>query len=205
MPSEMFRHMSDADVEAIVAYLRSQPALGPNTPPTRLNVLVAFFVGLGLARPAQHPSRAPSSRLLKPSRRNAGSTSSRFWVARVSRGELHGRPGQRAWHPPGPNLRLILLKWNAQDFADVADRQTRAHRKLAEGMPSSVSDVASDGPHGDICVPAWLAANERLSKITWRGVMAWLVLREGTIRDVVERTAGPRVASRTSPKMSAEH
>ena len=48
MPSEVFRHLSDADAEAIVAYLRAQPAAEPNTPPTRLNALVAFFVGAGL-------------------------------------------------------------------------------------------------------------------------------------------------------------
>ena len=64
MPSEVFRNFSDADVEAIVAYLRAQPAVGPLTPPPRLNALVAFFMGAGMfltsaQAPITHPVLAP--------------------------------------------------------------------------------------------------------------------------------------------------
>ena len=68
MPSEIFRDLSDTDVQAIVAYLRSQPAVPPGTPPTRLNVLAALFVGSGMfptsaqapiTRPVVAPPRAP--------------------------------------------------------------------------------------------------------------------------------------------------
>ena len=60
MPSEIFRHLSDVDVEAIVAYLRSQPAVGPNTPPTRLNILAGFLFGAGIApSSAQQPITRP--------------------------------------------------------------------------------------------------------------------------------------------------
>ena len=55
MPSEIFRHLSDVDVEAIVAYLRSQPAVGPNTPPTRLNILAGFLFGVGIAASSAQP------------------------------------------------------------------------------------------------------------------------------------------------------
>ena len=48
MPSEVFRHLSDADVEAIVAYLRSQPAEGTSTPRNQVNVLAAFLLGAGV-------------------------------------------------------------------------------------------------------------------------------------------------------------
>jgi len=39
MPSEFFRNLSDADVQAIVAALRAQPATSAVSPSTRLNVL----------------------------------------------------------------------------------------------------------------------------------------------------------------------
>jgi len=42
MPSTAFRNLSDDDVQAIVAYLRSQPPVEPDTPPNRLNVLGAI-------------------------------------------------------------------------------------------------------------------------------------------------------------------
>src|SRR5258706_439179 len=48
MPSEVFHNLSDADVEAIVAYLRSEPAVAPRNPATRLNILAAALIGAGV-------------------------------------------------------------------------------------------------------------------------------------------------------------
>ncbi len=69
MPSEVFHNLSDVDVQAIVAYLRSQPAAGPNTPATKLNVVGALFIGAGLAPtsaqpPITQPIVAPAGRRL---------------------------------------------------------------------------------------------------------------------------------------------
>ena len=46
MPSANFRNMSDEDVAALVAYLRSQPAVGDPTPDNQLNVFGAVFTNL---------------------------------------------------------------------------------------------------------------------------------------------------------------
>jgi len=46
MPSSQFRRFSDNDVAAIVAYLRSQPAVEPDTPRTRLNFLGAIMANI---------------------------------------------------------------------------------------------------------------------------------------------------------------
>jgi len=44
MPSSAWRNLSDEDVQAIVAYLRSLPPAGSKTPPNRLNALGAAMV-----------------------------------------------------------------------------------------------------------------------------------------------------------------
>jgi cytochrome c553 len=55
MPSDVFRYMSDSDVEALVAFLRSQPATEPDTPPTQLNLIGAAFLYLTPLQTAQEP------------------------------------------------------------------------------------------------------------------------------------------------------
>jgi mono/diheme cytochrome c family protein len=59
MPSSVFRNLSDDDVQAIVAYLRSQPPVEPDTPPNRLNVLGAIMINLGGPFEAQPPVTEP--------------------------------------------------------------------------------------------------------------------------------------------------
>ena len=46
MPSNAFHAMSDEDVQALVAYLRSQPADAPTTPPNNFNAFGAIMFGL---------------------------------------------------------------------------------------------------------------------------------------------------------------
>jgi hypothetical protein len=46
MPSGNYRNMSDEDVQALVAYLRSQPGTGSPTPSNQFNLLGAVFMNL---------------------------------------------------------------------------------------------------------------------------------------------------------------
>ena len=48
MPSQVYRNLSDPDVQALVAYLRSQPAVENPQPPRNLNALSALFLGAGM-------------------------------------------------------------------------------------------------------------------------------------------------------------
>ena len=48
MPTESLRHLSDADIAALIAYLRSQPPVQHETPPTMPSPLLAVFFGAGL-------------------------------------------------------------------------------------------------------------------------------------------------------------
>jgi mono/diheme cytochrome c family protein len=56
MPSGNFRNLSDEDVQALVAYIRSQSASGGPTPNNQLCVLGAFFMNLSDFRTAQQPA-----------------------------------------------------------------------------------------------------------------------------------------------------
>jgi mono/diheme cytochrome c family protein len=53
MPAGSFRNISDEDVQALVAYLRSQPSVGGPTPETQFNLLGAIFTNLADFRTAQ--------------------------------------------------------------------------------------------------------------------------------------------------------
>jgi len=59
MPSRMFRNLSDDDTQAIVAYLRSQPPVEPDTPPNSLDVLGAIMVNFEPVFEAQPPITEP--------------------------------------------------------------------------------------------------------------------------------------------------
>ncbi len=59
MPSKILSKLSDADLRAIVAYLRSQPPIEPDSPPTSLNVLGALLIAWTPALEAQPPITEP--------------------------------------------------------------------------------------------------------------------------------------------------
>lgn len=148
MPSEVFRHMSDADVEAIVAYLRSQPAVGPNTPPTKLNFLAAFVVGLGIAPTSAQP---PITRPIMAPAEAESAERGEYLVSILACQRCHGEnftggQGGAPGTPPAPNLRAILAKWSVGDFVRTFRTGVDPYnRTLAEGMPlKAISTAASD-------------------------------------------------------------
>lgn len=59
MPSATFHNLSDDDVQAVVAYLRSQPAVEPATPANKLNVIGALFMNIAPVLSAQPPITGP--------------------------------------------------------------------------------------------------------------------------------------------------
>lgn len=60
MASQVMHNMSDEDAQALVAYLRSQPAVERSIPDRNLNILAALFVGAGMfPTSAQEPITAP--------------------------------------------------------------------------------------------------------------------------------------------------
>ena len=59
MPSNIFRNLSDADAEAIVAWLRSLEPVEPDTRPTRLNVFGAMLANFAPIFRMQEPITEP--------------------------------------------------------------------------------------------------------------------------------------------------
>jgi cytochrome c553 len=116
MPAENFRHLSDDDVQAIVAYLRSQPATGAPTPANRFNLLGAIFINLSDFRTAQTPAGAVTAP--EPGTPAYG----RYMVDIIGCRSCHGdqlqgrietgQPGP----PAGPNLTQIVPQWTEAQF-----------------------------------------------------------------------------------------
>jgi mono/diheme cytochrome c family protein len=148
MPSEVFRNLSDVDVQAIVAYLRSQSAVEPNTPPTKLNVIGALFIGAGLApTSAQPPITQPIVAPVEGVSADYGKYLVSILGCPLCHGEnLAGRKSGGPGPPGGPNLTLILPKWSVEDFIHTLRTGVDPYnRTLAEGMPwKEVSTFARD-------------------------------------------------------------
>ena len=138
MPSEIFHNLSDVDVQAVVAYLRSQPAAGQNTPPTRLNILAAALIGAGVARtsvqqPITHGVTAPAE---GPSA-EYGKYLVSVLACQVCHGEnLAGRKVRGPGPPAGPNLTVIVPTWSAEGFIRTFRTGVDpANHTLAQAMP----------------------------------------------------------------------
>jgi cytochrome c553 len=154
MPSPVFRQLGDKDVEAIVAYLRSQPAIEPTTPPTSLNILAAFLIGAGLAATSVQP-HITQPVLSPPEEISVARGKYLVSIAACSRchGEqLTGGEGGDPYAPAGPNLRAILTKWNVEDFTrTIRTGIDPYNHTLAEGMPwKEISAFATDTDLGAI-------------------------------------------------------
>lgn len=116
MPAGSYRNMSDDDVQALVAYLRSQPATGAPTPNNQLNVLGAIFMNLSDFRTAQQPVSSVAAP--QPGTPEYG----KYLVDIIGCADCHGdqlqgkvdngQPGP----PAGPNLTLIVPRWTEEQF-----------------------------------------------------------------------------------------
>ena len=112
MPAETFRNLSDDDVQALVAYLRSQPATGGPTPNNKFNLLGALFLNLSDFRTAQQPEGSVTTP--QPGTAEYGKYMVDILGCRFCHGDqLQGKldNGQ-----PGPNLTLIVPKWTEDQF-----------------------------------------------------------------------------------------
>jgi len=148
MPSEVFRNLSDSDVQAIVAYLRSQPATGTRTPPTRLNVLGAAFIGSGFApTSAQAPITQPVVAPAEGTSKEYGKYLVSVLACTSCHGEnLAGRKAGGPGPPAGPNLTVILPSWSADDFIrTMRTGVDPSGRTLSKEMPwKQMSGFATD-------------------------------------------------------------
>jgi cytochrome c553 len=116
MPADNFRNLSDDDVQAIVAYLRSQPAAGGPTPANQFNLLGAVFMNLSDFRTAQKPVGSVTA--LQPGTAAYGKYMVDVIGCRSCHGDqLQGRVETGQPGPPaGPNLTKIVPQWTEEQF-----------------------------------------------------------------------------------------
>lgn len=117
MPADVLRHLSDADAQALVAFLRSQPAVEPDFPPTQFNVIGAALVGAGMLpfynQPAiTGPVTAPPAGVSP----EYGQYLTSILYCQLCHGErlTGGQAGNGP--PPGPNLTTRVPNWTAAQF-----------------------------------------------------------------------------------------
>jgi mono/diheme cytochrome c family protein len=147
MPSESFRNLSDVDVQAIVAYLRSQPAAGTRSPPTKLNVVGGLFVGALLPTSAQPPITHPIVAPAEGASADYGKYLVSIMGCQVCHAEnLAGRKAGGPGPPAGPNLTQIIPKWTAEEFIHTLRTGVDPNNHtLIAGMPwKPISAFASD-------------------------------------------------------------
>jgi Cytochrome c553 len=116
MPAGTLRNLSDDDVQALVAYLRSQPAIGKPTPTNKFNLFGAIFIDLFDLQTAQTPVgsiTAPQPGTPDYGKYMVDILGCRFCHGDQLQGKLDkGQPGP----PPGPNLTLIVPQWTEEQF-----------------------------------------------------------------------------------------
>ena len=137
MPSRGFHNLSDVDVQAIVAYLRSQPAAGRNLPPTRLNILGAVLIGAGLPLTSAQP---PITQTIVAPAEGVSAEYGKYLVSVLLCQECHGKDlaGRKAGPgpPAGPNLTAIVPGWSAEGFIKTLRTGVDpANHTLTEAMP----------------------------------------------------------------------
>jgi mono/diheme cytochrome c family protein len=137
MPSVTFHTFSDADVAAIVAYLRSQPAANNPTPAKNVNLLAAAFVGSGMfPTSAQPPITQPVN---APAQGTADYGS--YLVHSAGCVDCHGQsftgtPPGGFGPPPAPNLTTVVPKWSQQDFINLFHTgKDPSGRQISTEMP----------------------------------------------------------------------
>ena len=144
MPSDQYHIMSDADVRAVVAYLRTQPRVVRQVPARQLNLIGVALVGVGVLPYSPQPPIADSVTAPPVA---ATEDYGRYLVTISGCGACHGndlRGGTSDFTPYGPNLPAILSRWSADDFVETMRTGTdpNGHTLDPERMPWPNFDAA---------------------------------------------------------------
>lgn len=142
MPTASFHSMSDADAQAVVAYLRSQPATkhAPqnDTPTNSGNLLAMLFLGGGMFDTSVQP---PITQPIPDPPTGVNLQRGKYLATVLACQDCHGKtftggdPGGFA--PVGPNIVAATANWTEANFLTVfrTGKDPIDGRTLAEGMP----------------------------------------------------------------------
>lgn len=147
------RYMSDDDLEAVIAFLRSQPAVENETqdPPDQLTFLAAIMGGAGMLPAGLPPVTGSITAPAKAPTVEYGKYLIGFQDCRGCHGEdlTGGKKGQLP--PIGPNLRLVK-GWTTEQFiTTLRTGVDPSGHQLKETMPwqtvSRLDDVELEAMH----------------------------------------------------------
>ena len=128
MPAKAFRNLSDDDVASIVAYLRTQPPVEPDTPRPRLNLLGALMVNLAPIFEAQEPITQP---ILAPP---AGATPEYGeYLVSYSCTMCHGEDLGGNVDFKAPSLIAVATTWSDEDFLEFFETGVRPNGVAVDG------------------------------------------------------------------------
>jgi mono/diheme cytochrome c family protein len=132
------RHMSDEDIHAVIAFLRSQPAVANDVPLPldQPNFLAAIMGGAGMLPPRQPPVQGPIVAPPAAETVEFGEYNVSFQDCRDCHGaDLHGGvEGQLA--PIGPNIAAMVKDWTREDFiTTLRTGVDPTGHQLSEAMP----------------------------------------------------------------------
>lgn len=137
MPSRVLRHLSDSDVQAIVAYLRSLPPEGSATPPNRLNVLGALMANVAPIFAAQPPITGTVAAPPVGPTAAYGAYLSSLTCALCHGEDLLGDPEFRA-----PPLVGFARAWDEQQFIDFMRTGIRPDGSSVDGAAMPWEDLS---------------------------------------------------------------
>jgi mono/diheme cytochrome c family protein len=117
MPAEVFRNMSDNDVQAVVAYLRSQPPVPHDTPENGMAIMGTLLIGGGVFPTAvQSATGSVTAPAIAPTR-EYGAYAVAVAGCRSCHGDaLTGGTPNGFGPTPGPNLLAVVPGWTDAQF-----------------------------------------------------------------------------------------
>jgi mono/diheme cytochrome c family protein len=117
MPSDAFHHLSDDDVTALVAFLRTQPVVNHATPSRDLSLPAMLLIGAGLFPTAEQPHISAPQIAPPPNTPAYGEYLVDTTGCAVCHGpDLRGRAPGGFGPPAGPNLHAIVPTWQGDAF-----------------------------------------------------------------------------------------
>lgn len=115
MPTESLRNLSDDDLAALIAFLRSQPPVQNQTPALSPSPLLAFFFGAGLAELSTPPMTQPVAAPPHAPTAAYGAYIVSYQDCRSCHAvDLNGSAGGLA--PPAPSARAFARAWTLEQF-----------------------------------------------------------------------------------------
>lgn len=154
MPSNAYYHFSEADLGAIIAYIKRQPAVNNETPAPRIGPVGRMLMVLGqlnifAAERIDHTGPRPAA----PAE-GVTVEYGQYLVQSIGCNDCHGVdlsggavPGSAPEDPPAPNLTPggELAGWTEADFVTLLRRLTTpTGRKLTGDMPPEYGDLTND-------------------------------------------------------------